>query len=319
MRVLIVTPAPRGTHHGNRVTAERWARLISEAGHTVALDEQYTGQLADVLIALHARRSVDSVGAFADTDPNGRIVIALTGTDLYPDLDSAGVSPQLLHMADGLVVLQPLAADQLPPALGPRCRVIYQSAEPCPPGELREVEGFTVVVLAHLRAVKDPLLSAKAAALLPATSFVRVLHYGAALDPELGEAARREESRNPRYRWLGDRPPYEARAAVCTARLLSLTSRHEGGANALSEAIAARVPVVATAIPGSVGILGADYPCYVPTGDAEALAEVLERLERNEAGCWAELERRISTLAPLISPEKEHHAWQQLLAELGEL
>lgn len=322
MRVLLVTPASRGTHHGNRVTAERWARLIGEAGHAVTVDERYAGQRTDVLVALHARRSADSVRAFADAHADRPIVLALTGTDLYPDLASAGVSADVLELAGRLVVLQPLATEQLPPGLRSRVRVIYQSAEPPPDADLPRVgtgAAYIVVVLSHLRAVKDPLLAAEAARRLPSSSAVQILHYGAVLDPELGDAAREEQAQNPRYQWLGDRPPSEARAALARARLLALTSRDEGGANALSEAIAARVPIVATAIPGSIGILGPDYPAYIPPGDPQELAETIERLERDDAGIYAELERRITALLPLVRPDRERQAWQQLLAELEPL
>ena len=321
MRVLVVTPAPEGSHHGNRVTAERWARLIGEVGHTVTVTERYDGQRTDVLVALHARRSADAVRAFADAKPGRPIVLALTGTDLYPDLVSAGVSEDVLELANRLVVLQPLATEQLPAALRSRALVIYQSAEPPPAAGHAEPDfeaTFTVVVLAHLRAVKDPLLAAQAARRLPASSAVRILHYGAALDPELGSAACEEEARNPRYCWLRDRPPSEVRAVLGRAQLLALTSRHEGGANALSEAIAAQLPVVATAIAGSIGILGAHYTSYVPAGDPERLAELIDRLERNEGGCYAGSARQIQALAPLVRPERERRAWQQLLAEVAD-
>ncbi len=55
--------------------------------------------------------------------------------------------------------------------------------------------------------------------------------------------------------------------------------RGEGGANVLSEALAASVPILATRIPGSVGILGPEYPGYFPVGDTEALAALLWRAE----------------------------------------
>ena len=55
-----------------------------------------------------------------------------------------------------------------------------------------------------------------------------------------------------------------------------LSSLSEGGANVISEAVAAGVPVLASRIDGSVGLLD-DYPGYFPVRDTAALARLLER------------------------------------------
>jgi hypothetical protein len=88
------------------------------------------------------------------------------------------------------------------------------------------------------RDVKDPLLTACAARLLPAGSRVRVVHAGAALDARLEKLARAEDRANPRYRWLGDGPRTRALRLLAGSQLLALTSRLEGGANVVSEAFA---------------------------------------------------------------------------------
>ena len=49
--------------------------------------------------------------------------------------------------------------------------------------------------------------------------------------------------------------------------------------------------MIASRIPGAVGMLGPDHPGYFEVGDAQGLAERLERLERDAA--WrAELATR---------------------------
>ena len=58
-----------------------------------------------------------------------------------------------------------------------------------------------------------------------------------------------------------------------------LSSRSEGGANVISEAIVAGVPILASRMDGNVGLLGADYPGYFPVGDTQALARLLWRIE----------------------------------------
>jgi len=174
---------------------------------------------------------------------------------------------------------------------------------------------FEVCVLGHLRPVKDPFRTAKAARLLPETSRVRVLQIGAALSEEMTGHAKIEEKRNPRYKWLGERPRWQAFRCLRRSRLLVLTSKLEGGANVISEALAASVPVVSSLIPGSIGILGEDYPGYFPVGDAPALAALLHRAEMDRE-FYAELKARCRRLAPLVAPARELRSWKALIAEL---
>ena len=81
------------------------------------------------------------------------------------------------------------------------------------------------------------------------------------------------------YRWLGELSREKALRLLSRCRLLALTSEQEGGANVVSEALAASVPVLSSRIAGSVGLLGEDYPGYFPVGDTEALARLLGRAE----------------------------------------
>lgn len=315
MRVLLVTPTSPERSHGNSVTARRWAEILRGLGCDVELSRGYSGQAADLLVALHARRSADSVRRFRAVRPRSPVVVALTGTDLYPALGEA--DEPVLELADRLVVLQDLAVEQLPSGLRGRARVIHQSARAEPPRPPDASGRFDVVLLAHLRPVKDPLLAAAAARLLPDGSPVLVRHAGAVMDDSLAELARRENDRNPHYEWLGELPRPEALGLLAASRLLLLTSRHEGGANAVSEALAAGVPVIGTRIPGTVGLLGDDYPGYFPVGDAEALAALLARATAD--GRWyAELRRRCSRLRHLAAPERERESWGKLLAEIAD-
>jgi glycosyltransferase involved in cell wall biosynthesis len=122
-------------------------------------------------------------------------------------------------------------------------------------------------------------------------------------------------ARDPRYRWIGELPRWEARRLLARSRLLVLSSRMEGGANVISEALADGVPVLASRIPGSIGLLGEDYPGLFPVGDTTALAQLLS---------WSESERRFYDLltawclrlAPLVDPARERASWQELLREL---
>jgi putative glycosyltransferase (TIGR04348 family) len=293
---------------------------LRQLGHRVRLRDTYGGEEIDVLVALHARRSRPSIERFAAAHPGRPIVLAMTGTDLYDDLPRSDELMGSLARATRIVVLQPLGVEALPADVRARACAILQSASAAPPPPVRAgrpepVDAFEVCVLAHLRDVKDPLLAARAARLLPGDSRVRVLHAGAALTAEQDDAARAEERDNPRYVWLGDLRRQDCLVLLRRCRLLLVTSRLEGGANVASEALAAAVPVLSTRIAGSIGLFGPDYPGYFPVGDAAALAELIHRCE-NEPTFFAELVARCARLAPLVDPARERQAWAQLLSGL---
>jgi putative glycosyltransferase (TIGR04348 family) len=315
MNITLVTPAPPGSRKGNRVTALRWARLLRQLGHRVGVRQEYRGERCDALIALHARRSFPAVEAYSRDRPAGPLVLALTGTDLYEDIHTDPTARRSLELATRLVVLQPLAVEELPKELRGKARVIYQSAETPRAVARRRGGPFEVCVLGHLRPVKDPFRTALAARLLPPSSRARVLHVGAALEPDMAARAAAEAAANPRYRWLGDLPRAKALRVLARSRLLALTSRLEGGANVISEAVAAGVPVVSSRIAGSVGLLGPDYPGYFPVGDTEALAALIGRAE-TDAGFYGALRARCRRLRPLVKPSRERESWRRLLREL---
>jgi glycosyltransferase involved in cell wall biosynthesis len=60
---------------------------------------------------------------------------------------------------------------------------------------------------------------------------------------------------NPRYRWLGELPRWQALRVLARSHVLVLSSLTEGGANVISEALALGVPIVASRIAGSMGLL----------------------------------------------------------------
>lgn len=174
----IVTPAPRGSRAGNRVTALRWARVLRELGHKVVVEELYTGGACDLLVALHARKSHASVARYRRERPDDPLVVVLTGTDLYRELETSAEARESLHLASRLVTLQPRGADALPAPLRARVRVVPQSARGLP-RDPAPTNAFTVCVLGHLRAVKDPFRTAWAARLLAPSSRVKVVPLAA--------------------------------------------------------------------------------------------------------------------------------------------
>ncbi len=317
MRIVLVTPAPPGSRKGNRVTAERWAGFLAEMGHEVAVLTEWNGTPCDLLVGLHARKSHPSIRRFRAARADLPLVVALTGTDVYRDLPESAEARESIALADRLVGLQRKVAEALAPGHRSKLRVIYQSVSGAPAAvSVGESESFDVCVLAHLRAVKDPLRAAAASRLVSPHSRLRVAHAGAPLDPELAAAALAEQQENPRYRWLGEIPREEALALLARSRLLVLTSHLEGGANVVSEALAVGVPVLSSRVAGSEGMLGEEYPGFFPVGDERALAELLRRAE-SDAGFYGELTNWCRGLRGLVLPERERDAWRSLLAELA--
>lgn len=327
MKISIVTPAPPNSRYGNRVTALRWARILRTLGHSVNVKQAYDGERLDLLIALHALRSQASVARVHRDHPDIPIVVALTGTDLYRDLQRSKRAQRALDLATRIVVLQPKALEALRPRWRGKTRVIYQSVE----AVTREAgksqarssapaahHTFDVCVIGHLRAVKDPFRTAMAARMLPASSRIRVIQVGAAMTPQQELRALAEMKMNPRYLWLGGQTSARTRRIVRRSCLSVLSSRLEGGANALGEAIVAGIPVLASRVPGSVGILGDEYPGYFETGATVDLARLMTCAETDPA-FLGELKRACDQLVELFDPVREEASWLELLDELSEM
>lgn len=317
MRIILVTPAGPRSRFGNRITARRWAAVLRSLGHRVAVQTAWDGASADALIALHAWRSAASIHRFRDRFPTRPLIVALTGTDIYGFLHTEPeTTRRSLECADLLVGLHDLAGEALPPEFRARVRVVHQSVAVGSGGRRPSKRTFDVCVVGHLRREKDPLRAAFAARELPAESRLRVLHAGGARDPDWAAAARREMARNPRYRWLGEVPASRVRRLYERTHAMVISSRTEGGANVVSEAVVAGLPVIASRIPGNVGLLGPDHPGTFPPEDTGALRGLLARAE-TDSGFLGDLARRQAARAALFAPEREREAWERLLGELG--
>jgi putative glycosyltransferase (TIGR04348 family) len=327
MRIGIVTPAPPDSRYGNRITAVRWAKILRSLGNRVSILQAYDGKPYDLLVALHARRSHSSIVNFRLHHPEAPVIVALTGTDLYRDIRTNHLAQKSLEIAIRIVVLQPKAIDELRPGWREKTRVIYQSVKALPRQASktngnetvlkdRSKGNFDVSVIGHLRAVKDPFRAAMAARSLPRSSRIRVFQVGKAMTDAIATRARKEMLANHRYEWLGELSRSQVHRILGKSRLCVLSSRMEGGANVLSEAIVASVPILASRIDGNIGILGADYPGYFAVGDTKQLAQLLTRTETCSE-YLVELEARVNNLAPLFSPLREEQAWADLIYELS--
>jgi putative glycosyltransferase (TIGR04348 family) len=314
LNAFIVTPARPGATNGNRVTALRWTKRLRELGWHVRVGIEWTGEPCDLLVALHARKSHASIARHARDQPHVPRIVVLTGTDLYGDIHHDATARESLELASRLVVLQPLGLRQLPERLRAKTRVIRQAAVGVAAASPQD--GFVACAMSHLRDIKDPLLAARAVAALPASSAIRIVHVGGASDAswrDRGLDAQR--ATHGRWTWLGPMRRPDVLAMLASCQLLVLTSRAEGGANAVTEAIAAGVPVISTDIDGSRGILGDDYPAYCEVGDAAGLAALLWRCE-TKPPFLTELRARVAALRPLVDPARERASWRELVEEL---
>jgi putative glycosyltransferase (TIGR04348 family) len=313
-RICIVSPALAAANNGNWHTASRWQRFLSPIAR-VDITSAWDGQPVDVLIALHARRSADSVARFRRDRAQRPLVLVLTGTDLYQDLPAGDASAaHSVECATRLVVLQPRALLQLAPAVQAKASVIVQSA----PRLVRRDQArgsVDFVAAGHLRAVKDPLTLMAAARALPAEPPMRVIHIGDPLDEALAREAGRTMAECPRYRWLGGLPSGTTRRWIARARALVHMSRLEGGANAVIEAVRSDVPVLASRIDGNVGLLGEDYEGYFEVGDAAGLAALMVRFARDPAFA-AQLRQQCAALAPAYAPAAEAAAVRGLVMDV---
>ena len=314
MNICIVTPARKGSRTGNRRTALRWASMLRASGHRVVVTEAWVPDTGtQLLLALHAHRSHESIAAFAECHPARPLVVALTGTDLYRDMRVSAQARRSVALADRLIVLQADAIGALPAGARAKAHVVVQSCATT----LRHrpvSRGFRICVIGHLREEKDPLLAARALARLPEQPGIEVVQLGDPLDEALARRAREAMRRDPRYRWLGSVPHARALAWLASSHAMVISSRMEGGANVVSEALRVGVPVLASRIAGNTGLLGRTYPAYFPVGSVPALARLMRRAAL-EPGFYAELKRRVAKLRPTVSPRSEARALRR--AALG--
>lgn len=319
--VAIISPALRQANNGNWQTAWRWSRFlrpayaVSLAPEWPAADDQGTPPAC--MIALHARRSADSIARFAQSYPGRARVVVLTGTDLYRDIRTDASARRSLDLATHLVVLQEEGLAELAPPHRAKCRVIYQSAPALKAGTPNR-RSFDVIMVGHMRAEKDPLTPMRALELLPDDSRVRLIHIGDALQNEYLQAAQALQARawpgTTRYLWHAGLPHGETRQRIRRARAMVLSSVMEGGANVIIEAVTAGVPVLASRIPGNIGMLGPDYDGYFPVGDSGQLAGLFERVSRDPA-FLSRLRQQCARRAPLFAPARERAQVIKLVAD----
>ena len=319
-RVLIISPALANANNGNWQTAWRWSRML-RANFDVTIAQAWSGEPFDAMLALHARRSAESIAAWAAACHTGAnapgLAVVLTGTDLYRDIQTDAQAQASLGFAQQLVVLQECGPDALPAAVRTKTRVIFQSSSTR--RTLQKPEQYLrALMVGHLRDEKSPQTLFAVARLLADHPDILIDHIGEPLDTALGEQARATAAACPRYRWLGGLPHEATRRRIQQAHVLVHASSMEGGAHVVMEAVCSGTPVLASNIPGNVGMLGADYPGYFEHGDAQALADLLVQCRSQQASpeLYAQLQSHCKARAHLFAPEAEKAALIKLVHDL---
>ena len=296
------------------MTALRWQGFLEELGYSADVTESWSRGDAGLLIALHAYRSHQSIVAFKKQYPSRPLVLILTGTDLYRDIKNHSEVIQSMEMADQLIVLQSSAVDSIPASLRDKVQVIYQSVA-MDISDAATKDDFAVSIIGHLREEKDPFCVVRSLALLPTDSKITVKHLGQAMNSQMQDQATNFNSTIDRYQWIGEVSHADALRVLSQSRLMVISSRMEGGAHVVSEAIALGIPVIASDIPGNRGLLGEDYPGYYPVADEKALATLLYRAE-NTPAFYALLQKHIELRRELIRPACEKQSIQELVSTL---
>ncbi|NDA85210.1 MAG: TIGR04348 family glycosyltransferase [Burkholderiaceae bacterium] len=313
-RIEIVTPAPPGSLHGNRVTAKRWQGFLRQLGYRVPITESWSGKDADLLIALHAYRSHASIDAFKLAYPNRPLILILTGTDLYRDMANHPEVHKSMALADALVVLQAEALQIIPTKWRHKTTVIHQSV-PQIPKQQKPKGQFSVSVIGHLRPEKDPFCIIRALPYLRSDSQITIQHLGMAMSVQMKKSALQYSNQYSRYTWQGMVSHQKTLRTLARSHVMVISSRMEGGAHVVSEAIAASVPVLASKIAGNCGLLGKDYLGYFPVGNEKALARLLLRAETDQL-FYKRLQKQVKKLQKLVQPGHERSSIQKLVTRL---
>lgn len=271
----------------------------------VTIAPSWSGAPFGVMLALHVRRSAGCIARWANAQGESSaapgLAVVLTGTDLYRDIQTDAAAQASLAYAEQLVVLQECALEARPTAVRSKTCVIFQSATPWqtavkPKGHLR------AVMVGHLRDEirRKPFLPPHACSKTKPTSSSITL----AIRWMLIWAGRHWPAPPKALTtagWAGCH--MKPRAAASSARMLVHTSRMEGGAHVLMEAICSDTPVLASKIAGNVGMLGAEYAGYFEHGDAQRLADLLHRFRAAQAnydGFYSLLQAQCAQRSPCL-------------------
>jgi len=273
-RIALVSPFILPFSCGNSVFAERLRDGLDTRGYEVALFDCRSGaagralQFAPHLLhSVNAERPQQWIKEFFLQGKKIPWVITLTGTD-YNTWCGVTVPPSPLlesfKQADALVVFHADALQTvsrcLPSAAG-KIHVIAQGVSPPVTGSdaqlVRQRYGIsreTVIFLmvAGIRPVKNIAAAIEAFCTVEQeVADAALLLVGPVIDRSEAELVFKLGSTLRRFQYLGEMPPAMVRELMAASDVLLNTSLHEGMPGAVLEAMAAGLPVIASAVAGN--------------------------------------------------------------------
>jgi putative glycosyltransferase (TIGR04348 family) len=320
--VVIVTPALAESNNGNWRTAERWRRSLSSQ-YRVELVTHWEPSMGKqrgpkLLIALHARRSAQSIRAWSKAFPSRPLVTVLTGTDLYSDILKDPMAVQSLDQSTALVVLQDQGIAALPSRFRSKATVIYQSGSAWKPRAVKPLP-FLLCMVGHLRKEKSPETFMQLAQCFEEAPGIRFELIGGVIDQKLGERASSLALHSRVFAWTGALSYRTTRNRIRNAHLLIHPSSLEGGAHAILEAVNSGTPVLASKVPGNVGMLGSNYLGYFKHADVKQLRQLVGECQQSygsATGLYNELLKQLSLRQELFKPAHEKKILLQFVKNL---
>lgn len=312
MHIIIASAYSLQSQKGNAISAKRIADLLAKAGHTTQALCSETLPSCDALIALHATKTLHLSRSFRQHNPTGKLIIYLTGTDLYRELPAGNPDFfEALELADSLVVSQPSSLDSVPRAYRSKTHVVPASVQLPEISPHAPLPQPSIALIGHLRTVKNPFLLNHALSLLPDLD-IHAYSIGEAREASMERSAHHWEKREPRYSWLGNMSHGETLGWVQKVTLTINSSHLEGGSNAVAESIVLGTPVLASRIEGNIGMLGDDYAGYFQPNSATDLAKVLQRC-CDDPTFLQQLRDQVSARQEMFSTSSETQGWLKLL------
>lgn len=303
MRILIILPS-QDPASGNWVTAQRFQQGLQQRGHLVtlhgtplqpqgALRERVQKHPPDVVLLLHAYRAgrpwLEEAG-----DIKIPYVVLLTGTDVNHGLDAPGQSDHIhmvLKRAAAVLLQNPMIAA----GFSARYPEYASRVRHLPAGirlgdahyDLRgshhlAPEQVVFLCPAGLRPVKGLLELLAMSERVAGVSSAFVLAFcGPYLDADYSRRLMEAIASRPWARYLGTIPAPAMAEAMRGVNVIVNNSRSEGLANALLEAAALGIPILASRNPGNAAAVRHNINGFLYGDEAEFQRYAVQLLDRD--------------------------------------
>jgi glycosyltransferase involved in cell wall biosynthesis len=294
-RIALVSPYTLPFSCGNSILAERLREGLVNQGYSVALFNARENTPAkgalfapDILHTLNADRTYQWAREFRAAYKKIPWVITLTGTD-YNTWSAINEPPahirESIEQANALVVFHRFAAEAVLsclPGAGTKTHIIAQGVTPCTEsadrGTVRSRYGIDsnaviFLMVAGIRPVKSMRTAIEAFhEVQRQVPQAVLLLVGPVIDQSEAEKVLSAGGRLQCFTYLGEFAPAEVRSLMDAADVFLNTSLHEGMPGAVLEAMAAGLPVIASAVAGNRALIADDTNGFLfPVEDTKEL------------------------------------------------